>query len=241
MDAPISSTLLEAPGARAAKVCGIVAIVSALTCVGIPVALVLGIVALVKHGKASRAAKASPGQYQPVPATGLVTGILGLALPFLMLPFVGIASAIAVPALLGQRARARDLMLETQWRQVRSRTEAVALELWSGGRTRPVTGEEVIERLLGDPALAALKNTVDPRLPLLVRGVNPGPGAIALSPEREEDGKGSSWSVRIRGRFGFGDGAAFREEKVQVSFVDREVPQDAAEGWKAEAQPPRPN
>ena len=240
MDAPVSSTLPDAPGARAAKLCGIVAIVAALTCVGIPVALVLGIVALVKHGKASKAARALAGQYAPVPATGLVLGILGLVVPFLMLPVAGIAAAVAVPALLGQRARARELVLETQWRQVRGRTETVALELWSGGRTRPVTGEEVIARLLADPELASLRNTTDPKLPLLVRGVNPGPGAIALSADHEEDGKGSTWSVLMRGRFGFGASAAFREEKVQVSFVAREIPQDAAEGWQAEPQPPRP-
>ena len=157
-----------------------------------------------------------------------------------MLPVAGIAAAVAIPALLGQRARAREVVLETQWRQVQARTEAVALELWSGGRTRPVTGEEVIARLLADPELASLRNTTDPKLPLLVRGVNPGPGAIALSPDRDEDGKGSSWSVRMRGRFGFGASAAFRDEKVQVSFVAREVPQDAAEGWRSEPQPPSP-
>ncbi|HEX9010858.1 MAG TPA: hypothetical protein VF804_10875 [Holophagaceae bacterium] len=103
-----ASPLLPAPGAKAAKVCGILAIVFALTCIGIPVALVLGIVALVQHAKAKRLAAAQPGAYAPVPATGLVTGIIGLALPVFLVPVVGIASAIAIPALLGQRGRARD-------------------------------------------------------------------------------------------------------------------------------------
>jgi hypothetical protein len=102
------STLPRAPGAKAAKICGILAIVFALTCVGFPIAIILGITALVQQAKAKRLAKAQPGSYEPVTSTGLVTGIIGLVLPFFMLPVVGIASAIAIPALLGQRARARD-------------------------------------------------------------------------------------------------------------------------------------
>ncbi len=102
------SPLPPAPGAKAARVCGILAIVFAVTCVGIPVALVLGVVALVQHAKAKRLAAARPDAYAPVPATGLVTGIVGLVLPVFLLPVVGIASAIVVPALLSSRAPARD-------------------------------------------------------------------------------------------------------------------------------------
>lgn len=40
-------SLVEAPGAKGARICGILAIVSSLTCIGIPVGIVLGIVALV--------------------------------------------------------------------------------------------------------------------------------------------------------------------------------------------------
>jgi hypothetical protein len=35
-------------------------------------------------------------------------GIVGLVMPLVLLPFVGIVSAIAIPALLGQKARVRD-------------------------------------------------------------------------------------------------------------------------------------
>lgn len=100
--------LPEAPGARGARTCGILAIVLALTCVGIPVAIVLGIVALVLQAKAKRLAREAPEAYRVPTQTGLVTGIIGLALPAVMLPFVGIISAIAIPALLGQRERARE-------------------------------------------------------------------------------------------------------------------------------------
>jgi hypothetical protein len=100
--------LTTAPGARAAKVCGILAIVFALTCIGFPVALVLGIVAIVQHGKARRLARAQPERFEPVPATGLVTAIIGLGASLLLVPLLGVASAIAIPALLSQRGRARD-------------------------------------------------------------------------------------------------------------------------------------
>ena len=240
MDSTISTALPEAPGARAARICGILAIVFAFTCVGAPVAVILGIVALVKHGKAKRLARAEPQRYQPVGGTGLVTGIIGLVLPVLLLPVTGIVAAIAIPALLGQRERARDKVLEEQWKQVQVRTGAVAKELWAAGRTRPVTGDEVIERLLADPLLSTLKNARDPKQPVLMKGMVPAPGCIALSPDLEEDGQGTTWSVSLRALFGPGASATVREEKVTVSFVDREHPQDAAQGWQAEPQPPRP-
>ncbi|HET8901576.1 MAG TPA: hypothetical protein VFM84_06535, partial [Holophagaceae bacterium] len=100
--------LSPAPGARGAKLCGIWSIIAAVTCVGIPVGIVLAIIALVQQAKANRLAKENPDLYERPAATGLVTGIIGLAMPVLMLPFIGIASAIAIPALLSQRARARD-------------------------------------------------------------------------------------------------------------------------------------
>ncbi len=108
-DAPQTPLALEpAPGARGAKLCGIWAIVAGITCVGLPIGIVLAIVALVKQAKANRFAREEPGIYEKPAATGLVLGILGLVLPIVMLPFIGIVSAIAIPALLSQRARARD-------------------------------------------------------------------------------------------------------------------------------------
>ena len=98
----------EAPGAKTGRVCGILAIVLALTCVGIPVAIILGIVAIVKTGKAKSLARNYPENYALPSNSGLILGIVGLCLPVVMLPFAGIVSAIAIPALLSQRARARD-------------------------------------------------------------------------------------------------------------------------------------
>ena len=98
----------EAPGAKGSRICGIFAIVSALTCIGIPVGIILGIVALVQQAKAKRLAMQFPNDYLPPTSSGLVLGIIGLVMPVVMLPFAGIVSAIAIPALLGQRARARE-------------------------------------------------------------------------------------------------------------------------------------
>jgi hypothetical protein len=102
------TTPVAAPGARAAKLCGIWSIVASFTCVGLPIGFALAIVALVQQAKAKRQAKEHPDFYEAPTATGLITGIIGLAMPVLMLPFLGIVSAIAIPALLSQRARARD-------------------------------------------------------------------------------------------------------------------------------------
>lgn len=101
--------LSPAPGARGAKLCGIWSIIASVTCVGIPIGLVLAIIALVQQAKAKGLAKENPDLYEMPAATGLVTGIIGLAMPVVMLPFIGIVSAITIPALLTQRARARDM------------------------------------------------------------------------------------------------------------------------------------
>lgn len=238
MEPNVFSPLPDAPGSRAARICGVLAIVLALTCLGIPVAIALGIVAVVKHGKAKRLAQAEPQRWAPVPSTGLVTGIIGLVIPVLMLPVAGVVAAIAIPALLGQRERARNHLLEAQWTQVQARAEAVAKDLWASGRSRPVTGEEVIDQLLADPVLGAMRNAAAPGQPVLMRGMAPVRGAIALSPDQEEDEQGTTWSVCLRALFGSGAAATVREVKVRVAFVGKEPPQDAAQGWRAEPQPP---
>ncbi len=98
--------LEAAPGAKTARRCGIAAIVCALTCVGIPLALILGIVAIVQANKAKAFARQYPETYALPSSSGLILGIVGLCLPVVMLPFVGIVSAIAIPAILGQRVKA---------------------------------------------------------------------------------------------------------------------------------------
>ncbi|MBI3130923.1 MAG: hypothetical protein HYZ13_06155 [Acidobacteria bacterium] len=160
---PFDPALEPAPGAKAAKVCGILAICFALTCLGIPVAIILGIVAVVQQAKAKRAVQAEPGRFAPVPATGLVTGILGLVLAAVILPFVGIVSALAIPGLLNQRGQARSralrmnlgsVMQDLVTRQNTLASEGVPTDQWAG------EFDKVLE-----VSAPALRNPVDPALP----------------------------------------------------------------------------
>jgi hypothetical protein len=105
---PLPTALPEAPGAKSARTCGLLSILLAITCLGIPVAIVLGIVALVQQAKAKRLASAYPQGYRTPTASGFVMGIVGLVLPLLMLPFLGIVAAIAIPAYLSYQGRAMD-------------------------------------------------------------------------------------------------------------------------------------
>ncbi|MDE3245614.1 MAG: hypothetical protein KGN80_05965 [Acidobacteriota bacterium] len=207
-----------APGAKTGRICGILAIVLALTCVGIPIAIILGIVAIVKTSKARSLARNYPDSYEIPSSAGLILGIVGLCLPIVMLPVAGIASAIAIPALLSQRARARDHALLFQWGQVRSRAEALALESGASGG-HPLTGDEAIHRLLQDPALSALKNTQQPGDAVLIRGTEPRPGTIALSPEAEETAAGTTWFLVMKASFGPAHALSLREEKIELGTV----------------------
>lgn len=230
-----ASPLMPAPGAKAAKVCGILAIVFALTCVGIPVAVVLGIVALVQHGKAKRLARARPEAYEPVPATGLVTGIVGLVLPILLLPVAGIVSAIAIPALLGQRARAREMALRANFRQVQQRAEALVLDTQDKAPAQPVATESIIRRLMADPGLAVLRNPYDPKAPALQAAQESGSGVICLFPGREEAGGVTTFSVKLRAAYP-GNGG---EKALEAEVITRtqEHVQTTEEGWQVLQNP----
>jgi len=222
--------LMPAPGAKAAKVCGILAIVFALTCVGIPVAVVLGIVALVQHGKAKRLARAQPEAYAPVPATGLVTGIIGLVLPVLLVPVAGVVSAIAIPALLSQRSRAREAALKANFRVVQLKAEALVLEAQAKAPGQPVAAEAIIRQLLADPGLAALRNPWDPKAPALQAAQESGPGVICLFPGREQADGVTTFSVKLRAAYpGNGGGKALEAEAITHT---QEHVQATEDGWQ---------
>lgn len=117
-----------APGARGAKLCGIWSLIASATCIGIPIGLVLAIIALVKQAKANRLAKENPDLYELPTNTGLVTGIFGLAMPVVILPFLGIVSAIAIPAFLTQRDNARIPAMNAVFEQVTERAQLLEME-----------------------------------------------------------------------------------------------------------------
>jgi type II secretory pathway pseudopilin PulG len=189
---------IPAPGARAAKVCGILAIVFALTCAGIPVAIVLGIIALVQHGKARRLARAEPQTYSPVPATGLVTGIIGLVLPVLMVPFLGIVSAIAIPAFLGQQERAREVAVQANLEAARRLAEAEVLAIHARVPGQVPSQDAILRALATDPGLQGLRNPISPSAPAFQRGTSGPPGTVMVYGDREEVGGVTTWSLQFR-------------------------------------------
>lgn len=131
-NAPLEAPLEPAPGARAARVCGILAIVLALSCVGIPIAVGLAITALVKQGRARREAQERPDLYLQPGGGAQVMGLLGLALSAVML-IPTLISAIAIPAFLAQRARVRDKMAAAYLHESLPRLAAQYIEI-SGQR-----------------------------------------------------------------------------------------------------------
>lgn len=101
---PIPAAPATAPGARAAFHCGLWSLFSMFLC--FPVALGLAVAAIVQNQKAHRLARENPGAYRKPGSGGLVMAIIALAiLP--LLAVLGIVSAIAIPAFLAQRERAR--------------------------------------------------------------------------------------------------------------------------------------
>lgn len=207
--------LTPAPGAKTAKVCGILAIIFALTCVGIPVAIVLGIVALVQQGKAKRFAKAQPDVYEPVSATGLVTGIIGLVLPVFMLPFAGIVSAIAIPALLVQRDRAREVALRANLRTTKAQAEAALLTIHAKAPGQTPSQYAIIQALSTDPAIHALKNPFTPTAPALQHGSSGPLGTVLVYADQAQEGGITIWSVQFRATFRkLGEETVLKDELV---------------------------
>ncbi len=229
--------LTPAPGAKAAKVCGILAIVFALTCAGIPVAIVLGIVALVQQGKAKRLAKAEPGVYEPVPATGLVTGIIGLVLPVLMLPFVGIVSAIAIPALLSQRERAREVAVKSNVETARMQAEAALQAIQTKAPGQVPSQDAVIQALAVDPLVQSLKNPVTPSAPAFQRGTSAGPlGTVMVYADQEEEGGVTTWSIKFRAVVRRGGQDRVIQAEV-ITHTQEQVQGRTEDGWDV-VQPP---
>lgn len=136
-----------APGAKASFHLGLWSILLNVLCGCFPVAIPLGVMAIVKHGKAERAAQAEPNRYFPPSPTGKTLGIVGLCLTVVALMVVGMISAIAIPALLGQRQRAQEHMVQSQVMILKSEIgqEAERIQMDQG---RKATPEEVIDVVL---------------------------------------------------------------------------------------------
>jgi type II secretory pathway pseudopilin PulG len=184
---PIPQALQDPPGYRTAKVCGILSICCAVTCIGFPVAVILGIVALVKQAGAARAAREAPGTFRRPPSGALTMGIIGLVLSGLLVPTLGIGAAIAIPAFITQRDRARTLVLRRNLQAVKDQAEQLVLD---NGIQSP---GQLAKALQNDAALAELKNPYNPTAPALELAPAPSqPGTIALWPSSEHGPNGDS-------------------------------------------------
>ena len=223
--------LIPAPGAKAAKVCGILAIVSAFTCVGIPVAIVLGIVAIVKHGTANRLAKAEPWTYESVPTTGMVTGIIGLVLIIPMLSITGIVSAIAIPALLGQRERAREAMVKLNLDAARRQAEAAVLASHARTPGQVPSQDAILRALATDPVLQGLRNPITPSAPAFQRGTMGLPGTVMIYGDQEQVGGVTTWSLQFRAVVRRGGQERILQGEV-ITHTQEQVHGHTEDGWE---------
>ncbi|WP_243317776.1 DUF4190 domain-containing protein [Geothrix paludis] len=239
-DAFPTSALVPAPGAQAAKVCGILSIIFALTCVGLPVALILGIVALVQQAKAKRLAKADPQSYAPVPSTGLVTGIIGLVLAALMLPVMGIVSAFAIPTVMLQRELAREAAVQHNLDRARAKADAAVLAWQARNPSQPVLQDTLIRDLLRDPELAVLKNPFDPQSPAFLGGETGPGGAVMIHPDRSEEGGVTTWSVKFRAEIPRRNEQRVLTAEV-VTHTQEQVQGRTEDGWEVVNPPAAQN
>ena len=230
------ASLIQAPGAKAAKTCGILAIVFALTCVGFPIAIVLGIVALVQQAKAKRLAKADPQTFLPVPATGLVTGIIGLVLPVVMLPFVGIVSAIAIPALLSQRERAREIAVQANLEAARRQAEATVLDINTKTPNQTPSQDAIIQALSRDPLIQGLKNPMTPSAPAFQRGRSGPLGTVMVYADQEQQGGVTTWSIQFRASVRRAGQERILQGEV-ITHTQEHVQSHTEDGWEV-VQPP---
>lgn len=236
--------LTPAPGAKAAKVCGILSIVFALTCVGFPIAIILGIVALVQQGKAKRLARAQPDVYEPVVATGLVTGIIGLVLPVLMVPFGGIVSAIAIPAFLAQKERAQEIAVQSNLNAAKAQAEATLQAMQAKAPGQVPSQDAIIQALATNPLIQALKNPVTASAPAFQRGTSGPLGTVMVFPSRDDEEGMIRWTLQFQAvvRRG-GQDRTLSEELITHSQEQTQEPtgvgwQDAQPGAEIPAPPP---
>lgn len=165
----------EPPGAKASRVLGVAAIILAFTCLGAPLALVLGIAGAVLAARATRVAREQPDAYQPPPGIGFVTSIIGSTL--------GVVSCFALVVVLGKTVfsgvqRAKGVSVHD--RQVKLGEEARALR----GSYRGADGLVDSDRLMAEMARREgnQPNAYTGELEPVEFGLHPsGPGRISLS------------------------------------------------------------
>lgn len=218
---PEALVLQDAPGAMTAKACGIFSIVFAITCVGFPLAAILGIVALVKQAGAKRLAREAPGTYRTPPSGAMAMALVGLVLAGLSVPTLGIGAAVAIPAFVTYRDKARATVLRQNLQTVRTRAEELLLE--NGNQS----ADQLAQALLSDPALASLQNPFDPKAAALETAQIPTQnGTLALWPAQEEgpDGMVQTKLLLVANYTEHGEMQQLAEELPTASIPAPEAP-----------------
>jgi type II secretory pathway pseudopilin PulG len=181
-----SEDLPQPPSARSSKTFGILGICSHLLCLlGAPFAILFGILALVKHGRAKKEHAAQPDAFAPPRAAGLITGIAALVMLVAVVPLTGIVAAIAIPALVSQQEKTKSRVMGMNLRAAEARLLQARADLEGRGIPAAEIPEAAVDALLQDPAFQApmARNPYDTAQPGYIKGsVPPGPGCIALEP-----------------------------------------------------------
>lgn len=176
----------QPPSAKSAKTFGILGICSHLLCLlGAPFAVLFGILALVRHGRAKREHAEYPDAYAQPRATGLVTGIVALAMLVTVLPSTGIVAAIAIPALLGQREKAKIRAVESLINNAAGEIARTGDDMAARTPGRPVSAAAVVQAFLAMPPYRypSAKNPYGGAGTPYHPGSEPaGPGSVALEP-----------------------------------------------------------
>ncbi len=200
------ASLPQPPSAGKAKLFGILGICSHVLCLlGAPFAILFGILALVRHARAKREQADFPDAYARPHATGFVTGLVALGLLVMTLPMTGIVSAIAIPALLGQREKAKARAVEANLQAAETRLQRARRELQARGVEPSRVPGDAVDALLADPAFQPprMRNPYAPEGPAFVKGPEPaGQGCIALEPgqawKKEDSTEGPRPGVVMR-------------------------------------------
>lgn len=195
-----------APGAKASFHLGLWSILLNALCGCFPVAIPLGIAAIVKHGKAESAAQAEPDRYAAPASTGKVLGIVGLCLTLFAFAWMGMVSAVAIPALLGQWEKARARAVQSRVVEAAGESMRVADDLLAkdGRRADP---EQVVAEVLAEPQmqLPRAQNPYRPQAPAFRRGEEPaedGEVTLAPAPAYHDERTGQVYpAVVVRGRY----------------------------------------
>jgi len=153
-----------------------------------------------------------------------------------MLPFVGIVSAIAIPAFLGQRDRAREMVVQTMVEAARQQAELIVTDLHAKAPGQVPSQDAVIQALSRDPGIQAFKNPYNPSAPAFKRGKEGVLGSVTVYPDMEEVGGVTTWSIKFRGTARRGGQERLIEAEV-ITHTQEKVHGRTEDGWEV-VQPP---